>query len=784
MLYAEVIVDNKIPHLIQYFDYLIPQEWKKIIKKGMRVIVPFGSKNTYRLGYILKLKEKSLFEKKAKAIVEILDKVPFLNEELFLLAEEMLKNPFINTSLVYNVIIPRSFLSTYMRQITILQEKELPSQIKEYLVKKKGFLTLKDNFLSKDKLLELQKRKIIDSKIIISKKDYRPKLLNFYYLNPCLAEIPNLKLTTKQQKIIQSLKDSITNNKIYFYSKEDICKFLSSVMLKKLVEQKIILIQKKEVFRKPKEINLNLVNSFVLNKKQDYVYKQICWDNYNNYLLYYDQYEYKIAIYLKLIQTALQKQKQVLILVAEIILIISLKKQIQKYFPNIELTILKNESGLTEHYQKNQDIQYQQIFIVIGTKKAIFAPLQKIGVLIIDEENDESLIEKDKIPNYDAKELAYIRAKYHNIPLIFFTTMPSMDSYLRIKQKQIIFFDLTKKNKKMMQLIDMKQELKQGNLSPLSSVLLEKLMKNIKEKKKTILFINILGFAPFVLCRFCGYVPKCDKCRQNLVFFHQSYIFKCTFCHYSRPFSSKCPCCSNSLLKNVTLGIEYISIFLKKQIPSVNLAIIDSNSVQTLSQYQNILKKLDNNEIDLLLGTEMVAKNLKLPSIETVGILMVDALLNIPHFKATEKTFQLLMKMSNYLSDEGEMIVQGYNIQHYTLQKGQYYDIFSFLEQSLKERELTNNPPFAFYSKILISHKNYLKVSSIALKIKENLENHLCYKIKILGPTYPLIFYKNKNYRALLTLKYNDWPLDLNFIIEQNLNEDALLLFDRFAAVI
>ncbi|MGM1459000.1 MAG: hypothetical protein ABZF75_01200, partial [Columbia Basin potato purple top phytoplasma] len=244
MLYAEVIVDNKIPNLMQYFDYLIPQEWEKIIKKGMRVIVPFGSKNTYRLGYIFKLKEKSFFE--TKTIVEILDKVPFLNEELFLLAEEMLKIPFMNTSLAYNVIIPRSFLSTYMRQITILQEKELPLQIKEYLVKKKGLLTLKDNFLSKDKLLELQKRKIINSKIIISKKDHRPKLLNFYYLNPCLKEIPNLKLTTKQQKIIQSLKYSITNNKIYFYSKEDICKFLSSGMLKKLVEQKIILIQKKE----------------------------------------------------------------------------------------------------------------------------------------------------------------------------------------------------------------------------------------------------------------------------------------------------------------------------------------------------------------------------------------------------------------------------------------------------------------------------------------------------------------------------------------------------------
>ncbi|WP_323847708.1 MAG: primosomal protein N' [Phytoplasma sp.] len=724
MLYTEVIVDNKIPNLIKIFDYLVPKEFENIIEKGMRVIVPFGSKNTERLGYVLALKTDTLINKtRIKTIIEILDETSFLNEELFLLTKEILKIPFISPSLVYNTIIPRSFLSTYKRKITILQEDKIPLEIKEYLIQKECLLSLKDNFFLREQIFELQKKRIIKTQIIICKKDYRPLIRN--------------------------------KNKI-----------------------RTILDQKNN------DIILNHKDSFCLNKEQYLVWKQIFLDRYDNYLLYYDHYEDKIAIYLKLIEHSLKQNKQVLIVVAEIILITFLKDKIQKYFPEITLSVLINASSLTEHYQINQDIQEQKICIVIGTRKVIFAPLKKIGVIIFDEENDESLIEKEKSPNYDSKELAHIRAKYHQVPLVFFTTMPSAESYLLINQKKIIFCDLTRKNNKTMKLIDMKQELKKGNLSPLSYDLLFNLKKNIKEKKKTILFINVLGFSSFILCRFCSYIPKCPKCSQNLVFLNNVYILKCTFCRYSQKFSSECPRCRNIVLKNVSLGIEYVLNFLKKEIPNINVESIDSNSIKTIKAYQKILKKFENNEIDILIGTEMIVKNLKLPLIETVGVLMVDALLNVPNFKAIETTFQSLIKMSNYLTEKGKIIVQGYNINHFSLQKAQYYDIFSFLEQILKEREISQNPPFIFLSKILISHKNFIKVINIAKKIKEILEKSFFVKIKILGPTYPLVFYKNKYYRVLLTLKYDEWPLNINFIIEQNLNEDAFILFDRFANII
>ncbi|WP_341266378.1 replication restart helicase PriA [Candidatus Phytoplasma fraxini] len=726
MLYAEVIVDNKIPNLTKIFDYFIPEELVNIIQKGMRVIVPFGLKNTERLGYVLNLKkDTSINTKRVKTIIEILDEIPFLTEELFLLTKEISHIPFISPSLVYNTIIPRSFLSTYKRKITVLKENKIPLKFKEYLIQKEGLISLKDNFFLREDIFKLQKNKIIKTQIVMGKKDHRPKVSH--------------KNKNKQILVLDQRRNEIT---------------------------------------------LNYINSFSLNKEQNFIWQQICLEGYNHYLLYCDHHEDKIMMYLKFIEHSLKQKKQVLIVVAEIILITYLKEKIQKYFPNIPISVFISDSNLTEHYQKNQDIQEQKIFIVIGTRKIIFSPLQKIGVIIFDEENDDSLIEKEKSPNYDAKELAHIRAKYHQIPLVFFTTIPSSENYLLIHQKKIIFFDLTRKNKKIMKLIDMKQELKKGNLTPLSYDLLSNVKQNIKEKKKTILFINVLGFSPFVLCRFCSYIPKCLKCSQNLVFLKNDRILKCSFCHYSQKFSSKCPHCHNIALKNVSLGIEYVLNFLQKEIPNIKIASIDSISIKTLKHYQLILDKFENNEIDLLLGTEMIVKNLKLPPIETVGVLMVDALLNIPNFKATEGTFKSLMKLSNYLSEKGKIIVQGYNINHFALQKAKYYDVFPFLTQILKERQMSENPPFVFLSKILISHKKFIKVINIAKKIKESLEKNFLLKIKIFEPSYPLIFYKNEYYRVLLTLKYYEWPLNLNFIIEQNLNEDAFILFDRFANII
>ncbi|MDV3168163.1 MAG: primosomal protein N' [Candidatus Phytoplasma stylosanthis] len=633
--------------------------------------------------------------------------------------------------------------------------------------------------------MKLQKKKIIETQIIVNKKDYRPQPQNFYYLNPEWKKIPNYKLKTNQKQSLQKLEEKNTQFKTFSYLKKEILEFFSSHILKKMLSQKIILKEKKCLIQ-PKKIKINFDFNIKLNPKQNLFLKKINFNNYKNYLLYYNLYDDKITIYIKLIEHSLKKEKQVLIIVAEFILINLLKEQLEKKFPNVPMAIFKNDDNLEENYQKNIDIQKKRIFIIIGTRKIIFAPLSEIGVIIIDEENDDSLIERERNPNYDVKELAIIRAKYNKIPLIFFTTAPSIESFQLIKQKKISFFDIKNyKIKKQLKLINMKEELQKGNTEPLSLDLLNKLRENIKKNKKTILFINVRGFSPFVLCLSCNYVPKCKRCNRKLVLFTKPQKrLKCNFCNYIEIFRPKCYSCSQDTLKNIALGIEYIELFLKNKIKSIHLARIDSDSIKNFKSFQNILKKLNENEINVLLGTEMIAKNLKLPPIETVGILMIDVLLNMNSFKATEKTFQLLTKMTNYISNKGQIIIQGYNIKNAILEKFDNLDIFSPLKIIWEERKITNNPPFSFVSKILITNKDLTKILSITEKIKKILENNINHKIKVLGPNFPLFFYKNKNYRSLLTLKYNDWPLKLDFILENKLNENSFILFNRFASII
>ncbi|WP_235443157.1 DEAD/DEAH box helicase [Candidatus Phytoplasma pruni] len=461
-MFAEIIIDVESASLNQCFDYVIPSELEPLVKKGMRAIVSFGKQNTHRLGYIVNIKSTSKFAK--KPIIELLDKTPFFDEEMFLLADEILKIPFTLKSSVYRTIFPKSLLVPYVTKIIVLQEELIPSEIKTYLEKNKWLLKVEKESLNK----ELQK--------------------------------------LKNQKII----DIIT------MTKDDLKELSYENMMKKTVRKK-----KSFIIEENKNVLEEIVNKeIVLTSQQQAVFDKIDLFRHQTYLLYYDNDLDKTHLYLKLIEQNLANQKQILLLVPEIILIKQLVAQIKTFFPHLLISVLNGEMSHLENFKQNQAIKEQKINLVIGTRMAVFSPLNNLGTIIIDQEHDESLLEKEKIPNYDSKELAHIRSLYHNIPLILSSPTPSLESYYRFKKKQYELLVLKLNDKaKTMKLIDMREELKKGNLSPLSTELTQTLEQNIENDRKNILFINSKGFSPFVLCRFCSYVPKCVKCQQSLTFF-------------------------------------------------------------------------------------------------------------------------------------------------------------------------------------------------------------------------------------------------------------------------
>jgi primosomal protein N' (replication factor Y) len=709
-MFAEILLFIPKSNLNNLFDYIIPTNFANIAQKGMRVIIPFGSKNTHRLGYIVNIKDQS--DLAEKYIIEIIDQIPFLNKELFLLIEEILKIPFISKISAYKTIIPNSFLVSYKKKINPLEENLIPNNIKEYFQKKKWCLNLQDSIFKKKEFKKLIKKKIIETEIVIKN---------------LLKKNKNIKIIKKENKKI-------------------------------------------------KKQNINL------QQEQKRIFNEIIFTKSQTYLLYYQTNLLKMNFYLKIIEKNIKNKKQILILIPEIILIKPFLNKILKYFPNIAISVLNSKLSNKENYIQNQNIKNQKISLVIGTKSAIFAPLENIGTIIIDDEHNESLIETKKNIQYDSRELAKIRSIFHKIPLILSSNTPSVRSYYKFLKKKYQFLTLEKEKKNsQMKLIDMKEEMKKGNLEPFSRELSSQLEQKIKKKEKIMLFINTRGFAPFCLCRFCGYILKCFKCNKNLTFFSKENILKCKLCVYKQKFEKKCSCCKQFTLKNVSFGIEYIEYFLKKKFNNIKIARIDSDTISNSKEYEKIIEKYKKNKINILLGTEMIDKKIELPKISLVGIIMADVLLNIPTFKASEKTFQLITQIANHCENLNQVIVQSYDIEHYAIVNAVNNDIKNFFQNVLKDRKLTNNPPFVFLSNIIIYHISIIKILKIAKKIKNFIDFNKKQKIKVLNPIFPKIFKKKNFYKIYLTIKYKQWPLDLSFIQEYIQDKNTNIFFDLFA---
>ncbi|QKX95306.1 replication restart helicase PriA [Candidatus Phytoplasma asteris] len=814
---AEIIIDIKTTYqgINKPFDYLVPPHFEKIIKKAMRVVVPFGNANSQRLGYIINLKENSKFNKNLKEIITILDETPYFDQEFFLLSQEMLKTPFIIKALVYETIFPKEFVKSFLKEIKIINKELFPENLKGFFANKKElFLNPKNK--SQEKLLEhftkLSKKKIVIIKDILQLKEKNTeKKICIYHLNPQLSEQKDIKLTPKQKDFIAKLKelkqlkplkplkmlDKTSSNEIKHSKPKIKTQEITRKKALELTSNSIIqsLIRKKILLQTEQKISIVLNHNFdllaedkkiILNEEQQQIAQKINLNYHKTYLLYGKTGSGKTEIYLHLITKVLNQNKQVLLLVPEVMLIAPLMQRLQAKFTNKNIAILHSYLSPKEHLDQFLKIKEQQACIVLGTRSAIFAPLNNLGIVIIDEEHDEALIEKERA-TYDARTLAQIRAKYHKIPLILGSATPSLESHYQVLQQNYQLLSLTKRALidalPTIELVDMKEELKKGNLEPFSQTLKHALREVLAKQQQAILFINTKGFAPFVLCRFCGFVPKCHKCNNSLTFYQKQELLKCSHCNYKDQFTPKCMRCSKEQIKEVGVGIEYIEAYLQKEFLQARLIKFDSDTITKISQYEKLWNDFNQEKADILLGTQMIAKGLDFHKVTLVGILMADSLLKIPSFKGSEKTFQLLIQAAGRCGrkEQGKVIVQSYNIDHFAINAAVKYEEKEFLRQLLEERKISQNPPFGYLSQILISHKDFKKTFDIAYRIKAVLANRFSHKITVLGPVLSLIPKKNNRYRCLLTLKYSIWPLDLDFILENNIHQDALIIFDRFA---
>lgn len=468
----------------------------------------------------------------------------------------------------------------------------------------------------------------------------------------------------------------------------------------------------------------------------------------------------KTEVYLHLSKYVIQNNRTVLMLVPEISLTPMMVNAFKHKFGK-EVAIIHSRLSPGERYDEYRRILNHEVKIVVGARSAIFAPLENIGLIILDEEHDPSYKQESK-PRYQTAQIARIRAKYHHCPVVLGSATPSLESYSRAIKGVYDLYELPKRINQFplpeIELIDMAKEMRQQNYSLFSRAMQKQIQARLQAKEQIILLLNKRGYASFVRCLDCGEVIKCPHCDVTLTYHKQERMLKCHYCEYQIPIMKHCPNCKGTNLKHFGTGTQKVEEQLENLFPGVKVIRYDVDTTKNKDGHQKLLQQFENHEADILLGTQMIAKGLDFENVTFVGVLNADLSLNIPDFRSNERTYQLLEQVSGRAGrgkKKGTVMIQTYNPDHFVLQCVKTHDFNRFFNEEMKIRRLAKYPPYVHLLSIIIQGKNEQAVSKNANQIKTYLQKQLP-QILILGPANSLIYRMQDIYRKRILIKFTD----------------------------
>ncbi|MDD3383480.1 MAG: primosomal protein N' [Bacilli bacterium] len=699
MKIAKVVIEHPIASLDIPFDYLIPNHLA--VNVGIRVEVEFNSQ--LLVGYVVNIvndyKTQEQFEQEAGFTLKNIINVI---DDSPILNKELQD---LATKMAYETVSP--LISCYQAM--------LPPSLKPTSAKKVGI-----------------------------KRVYCYKAIDF----------DNLDLLTLKQKTAL-LK--FAKNKEYF--KEDIN--ISSSILKTLIEKGRITRFLKEVYRSPFSKEMEIISGPVITKEQDSVIKEIIKSADKTFLLQGITGSGKTEVYIELALFYLALGKNVLILVPEISLT---PQMVQRFKSRLKYKIAVFHSGLSqgERYDEYRRIARKEVRVVIGARSAVFAPLENIGLIVIDEEHSESY-KQDNVPTYNARDIALIRASTHNSKLILGSATPSLESKARASKG--VYHQLYLSNRindavlPKCEIVDMMKELKKGNHDLFSSILKQEIIDAISRNEQVILLLNRRGYTPSVVCRSCGYVFKCPNCDVALKYHKDTNTLNCHYCNYEIHYPEKCPNCGSKYLRNVGFGTQKIEELLQKIIPNIKVIRMDLDSVKKEKGYQKILEDFENHKYDVLLGTQMIAKGLDFENVTLVGVLNADIGLFNGDFRANERVFQLLTQVAGRAGrghKQGKAIIQTFNPDHFVIKLASNHDYEGFYLQEMEYRRKQKYPPYRYFALIMLMGNKIDVVEKFALNLKDYFINKNIKDLSVLGPSIPYIAKVYGKQRMRLIIKYKD----------------------------
>ena len=677
---AEVIINRSSKKLNRIFDYNIPNDIKDLIVIGSKVLVPFGNTKTLEEAYVVGIKENSDYKDKIKDIAKLEEN---LTDKQIDLAKWMAKRYFCNVS----------------------------DCIK---------LMLTPGTRTKNKENRIQDKTI---NCVYFKKDIEE--INFD------IDIGKIK-SEKHKRVLKFLKE----NEGCTISEIEVFTDCSRAIVNTLVKNGYLEIIEKKIQRNPL-INKNVekTENLKLNEEQEIAFNKILnsikENIYREYLLYGVTGSGKTEIYLQLINKVLELKKTAIVLVPEISLTPQMIDRFIARFGKEKIAVLHSKLSIGERHDEWNKIKENKAKIVIGARSAIFAPIQNIGIIIIDEEHDSSY-KSESNPKYDAKEVARKISKENMCPLVLGSATPDLNTYYNAQQGNIEFLKLTKRanDSKLpnVNIIDLKQELANGNRSMLSNSLYNLIEKNLKNKKQTILFLNRRGFSTFIMCRNCGYTVKCKNCNISLTYHRFENKLKCHYCGYEENIVKTCPECHSDKIRYFGTGTQKLEEEVHKQFPDAKTIRMDIDTVSKKNSHEDILNKFKNEGIDILIGTQMIVKGHHFPNVTLVGVMAADSSLNIDDYRANERTFQILTQVAGRAgreSSDGKVIIQTYNPDNFAIKCAKKQDYDLFYQTEIELRRQLKYPPFCDIILINFNSLNEKEIIDTSNLVYEYLNENL-----------------------------------------------------------
>lgn len=774
---AKVIVDVPTMQTDQPFTYLVPENLNEQLAVGMRVEVPFGNGNRHVQGFVLAIEPMAATvldetNVQLKELVAVLDLKPVLNTEMLALADYMKEKTFAFKITCLQTMLPSVMRADYQKYIYLTDElsEELQDQLFYGLEEISWDQAQERGILPQ--LMALRKQQKVDIRYEVTTRN-KVKMVRFIQAAKEFEQLEEIRLglrkgAKKKEQLLYYLQRLGTEKVTAVKEMKELG--FSTALLNEAAKNGWLTFIEKEAYRDPfANQTFEKTTALSLNAEQqvavETILQSVQEQQSQTYLLEGITGSGKTEVYLQVIAEVLNQGKTAIMLVPEISLT---PQMVQRFKSRFGEHVAVMHSGLSqgEKYDEWRKIERGEAEVVVGARSAIFAPIENIGVIIIDEEHEASY-KQEETPRYHARDLAIWRSEYHHCPVVLGSATPSLESRARAQKNVYQRLRLTQRANQAATLptidvVDMRKEVENGNVSSFSMSLQEKLQERLEKNEQSVLLLNRRGYSSFVMCRDCGYVLPCPNCDISLTLHMDSKTMKCHYCGHEERIPYRCPNCGQDKIRYYGTGTQKVEEELQTLLPDSRILRMDVDTTRRKGAHEKILRTFGEGQADILLGTQMIAKGLDFPNVTLVGVLNADTALNLPDFRSSERTFQLLTQVSGRAGraeKPGEVIIQSFNPEHYAIQLAKAQDYEDFYTKEMYIRHRGDYPPYYFTVQITASHPEENEAAKQMFQIATKLKQGLSPQAILLGPTPNAIMRVNNRYFYQVIIKYKQEPM-------------------------